>query len=264
MALDGGAKPLLLAVDVGNTNTVVGVFRDDELVADWRLATDAHTMPDEYAVLIAGLLSFQGLAMGDIKAAIIGSGVPKVTANFQEMLEKYAKLKPLVVGHGIETGVRVVIENPTQVGADRIANSLAAYRLYGGPAIVVDLGTATTFDVVSSRGEFIGGVIAPGMLTSVEALARFTAKLPRVEMVRPPRVMGTDTLSAMQSGTILGHAAMVEGMLRRLLEEMEGAPHIIATGGFCEVIANEVSLVHTVDKNLTLKGLQIMYDLNAK
>lgn len=256
--------PLLLAVDVGNTNTVVGVFQGDELVADWRLATNPHTMPDEYAVLFANLLSFQGLSVFGVDAAIIASVVPKMTSHLIEMLEKHLKVQPLVVGAGIETGVRIAIDNPKEVGADRVVNTLAAYRLYGGPAIVVDLGTATTFDVVSPQGEFIGGVIAPGILTSVEALARFTARLPRVEMVRPSRAMGKDTLSAMQSGIILGHSAMVEGMLRRLIHELGGDPHIIATGGLCKVIAEEVSIIQVADKNLTLKGLKMMYDLNRK
>lgn len=262
MALEGDGKAVLLAVDVGNTNTVVGVFKGEALVADWRLATNAHTMPDEYAVLFSSLLSYQGLTMAEVNAAIIASVVPKVTEHFQEMLHKYVKLSPLIVGAGIETGVRVAIESPKEVGADRVVNTLAAFRLYGGPAIVVDLGTATTFDVVSASGEFIGGAIAPGLLTSVEALARFTARLPRVEMVRPPKAVGKDTLSAMQSGIILGHAAMVEGMVRRLSAEMEGKPHVIATGGFCTVIAQEVPLIEVADKNLTLKGLKMMYDLN--
>lgn len=263
MALDRGSSPLLLAVDVGNTNTVVGVFSGDELVADWRLATNPHTMPDEYAVLFANLLSYQGLSVSEVDAAIIASVVPKMTAHLQEMLNKYLKVQPLVVGAGIETGVPIAIDNPKEVGADRVVNTLAAYRLYGGPAIVVDLGTATTFDVVSTEGEFVGGVIAPGILTSVEALARFTARLPRVEMVRPPRAMGKDTLSAMQSGIILGHAAMVEGMLKRLIDELGGKPYIIATGGLCKVIAEEVPLIQVADKNLTLKGLKMIYDLNV-
>ncbi len=262
MAQEAERDPLLLAIDVGNTNIVVGIFRGEDLVADWRLATDAHTMPDEYAVLFSSLLSYRGLAMSDVDAAIIASVVPKVTSNLREMLEKYSRIMPLVVGPEIELGVRIGVENPKEAGADRIANALAAYRLHGGPAIVVDLGTATTFDVVSSEGEYLGGAIAPGILTAVEALARFTARLPRVEMVRPPRALGRDTMSAMQSGIVLGHASMVEGMVRRLAAEIGGEPHVIATGGFCNVIAQEVPLIHTADKNLTLKGLRIMYDLN--
>lgn len=254
--------PLLLAIDVGNTNTVVGVFRGDELVADWRLATDSHTMPDEHAVLLSSLLSYQGLSMAEVDAAIIASVVPKVTANLREMIEKYIKVQALVVGPSIETGVRIGIDNPKEVGVDRIVNALAAHRLYGGPAIVIDLGTATTFDAVSAEGEYLGGAIAPGILTSVEALARQTARLPRVDMVRPPHAIGRDTLSAMQSGIILGHAAMVEGMVRRIAAEMGGEPRVIATGGLCGVIAAEVPLIQVADKTLTLKGLRMMYDLN--
>ncbi|MGE5618212.1 MAG: type III pantothenate kinase [Sphingomonadaceae bacterium] len=255
---------LLLAVDVGNTNTVVGVFQGEELVADWRLATDSHTMPDEYAVLLWSLLGYRGLSMSQLDAAIIASVVPKVTANLREMIERYVRVEALVVGPGIETGVRIGIDNPKEVGADRIVNALAAYRLYGGPAIVIDLGTATTFDAVSADGEYQGGAIAPGILTSVEALARQTARLPRVDMVRPAHAIGRDTLSAMQSGIILGHASMVEGMVRRIAAEMEGEPRVVATGGLCAVMAAEVPLIEVADKNLTLKGLRMMYELNRR
>ncbi len=253
---------MLLAVDVGNTNIVVGLFRGEQLVADWRLATNSHTMPDEYAVLLSGLLGYQGLDMAQIDDAIIASVVPKVTANLREMAEKYMKLQALVVGPSIKTGVKISVDNPQEAGADRIVNTLAAYRLYGGPAIVIDLGTATTFDVVSAEGEYVGGAIAPGLLTSVEALARQTARLPRVDMVTPPRAIGRDTPTAMQSGIMLGHAAMVEGMVRRIMAELDGEPRVIATGGLCNVIAAEVPLIQVADKALTLKGLRLMYQLN--
>ena len=255
---------MLLAIDVGNTNTVIGVFRGEDLIADWRLATNAHTMPDEYAVLLSSLLGHRGLAMTDVDAAVMASVVPKVAANLQELLEKYMGVEALVVGPDIETGVHIALENPREVGADRIVNALAAHRLYGGPAIVIDLGTATTFDAVSAAGEYVGGAIAPGLLTSVEALSRYTARLPRVEMARPPRAIGTNTLTAMQSGIILGHACMVEGMVRRIAAELGGDPRVIATGGLCQVIAEEVPLIHTADKNLTLKGLKLVYDLNVR
>lgn len=253
---------MLLAVDVGNTNIVVGLFAGEELVADWRVATNSHTMPDEYAVLLSGLLGYQGLDMAQIDAAIIASVVPKVTANFMELAEKYMKVEALVVGPSIKTGVKIGIENPKEVGADRVVNSLAAFRLYGAPAIVVDLGTATTFDAISVEGVYMGGAIAPGILTSVEALSRQTARLPRVDMVTPAHAIGRDTLTAMQSGIILGHAAMVDGMVRRIAAEMEGEPRVIATGGLCTVIAAEVPRIQVADKNLTLKGLRLMYDLN--
>lgn len=255
---------LLLAIDVGNTNTVIGVFRGEELIADWRLATNAHTMPDEYAVLLSCLLGHRGLAMADVDAAVLASVVPKAAANLQELLEKYMNVEALVVGPDIDTGVKIALENPREVGADRIVNALAAYRLYGGPAIVIDLGTATTFDAVSAAGEYVGGAIAPGLLTSVEALSRYTARLPRVEMVRPPKAIGRNTLTAMQSGIILGHACMVEGMVRRIAAELGGDPRVIATGGLCQVIAEEVPLIHAADKNLTLKGLKLVYDLNVR
>jgi type III pantothenate kinase len=257
-----GSEQLLLAVDVGNTNIVVGLFQGETLVADWRLATNAHTMPDEYAVLLSSLLSYQGLDMAQIDAAIIASVVPKVTANLREMAEKYIKLEALVVGPSIETGVKIGVDNPREVGADRIVNALAAFRLYSAPAIVIDLGTATTFDAISREGEYMGGAIAPGILTSVEALSRQTARLPRVDMVRPSHAIGRDTLTAMQSGIILGHAAMVDGMICRIAAEMEGEPRVIATGGLCNIIAAEVPRIHVADKTLTLKGLRLMYHLN--
>lgn len=255
---------LLLAIDVGNTNVVIGIFHGRDLVADWRLSTNSHTMPDEHAVILSSLLAHNGLTMADLDAAIIGSVVPKVTSNYREMLEKYTSARVLVVGPGMELGVRIGIENPREVGADRVVNALAAHRLYGGAALVVDLGTATTFDAVSADGVYLGGAIAPGLLTSVEALSRSTARLPSVDLVRPPRALGKDTLSAMQSGIVLGHAAMVEGMLRRLLAEMESGTTVIATGGFCNVMAEEVALIKVVDKNLTLKGLQLMHELNLE
>jgi type III pantothenate kinase len=249
-------------MDVGNTNIVIGIFRGEEIVADWRIATDSHSMPDEYAVLLSSLLGYYQLTMADVDDAIIASVVPKVTANLREMLERYMKIEALVVGPGVETGVRIVVDNPKEVGADRVVNALAAYRLYGGPAVVVDLGTATTFDAVSAAGEYLGGAIAPGILTSVEALSRYTARLPRVDMARPSHAIGKDTFTAMQSGIILGHAAMVEGMVRRIAAELEGEPRVVATGGLCAVIAAEVPLIQVADKNLTLKGLRMMYDLN--
>ena len=255
-------SPLLLAIDVGNTNIVMGVFRGDEVLADWRIATGSHTMPDEYAVLLSNLLGHHQLTLAGVDDAIIASVVPKVTANLREMLEKYTNIDALVVGPSIETGVRIGIDNPKEVGADRVVNALAAYRLYGGPAVVIDLGTATTFDAVSASGEYLGGAIAPGILTSVEALSRYTARIPRVDMERPPHAIGKDTFTAMQSGIILGHAAMVEGMVRRIAAELEGEPRVIATGGLCGVIAAEVPLIQVADKNLTLKGLRMMYDLN--
>jgi len=261
----GEVRPndLLLAIDVGNTNVVIGVFQGDQLIADWRLATNANAMPDEYAVLLSSLLSHGGLSMGNIDAAIIASVVPKLTANLREMIEKYMKARILVVGPGIELGVVIGLDNPKEVGADRVVNALAAHRIYGGPALVIDLGTATTFDAVSADGVYMGGAIAPGLVTSVEALSMATARLPRVDMVRPARAIGKDTLSAMQSGIVLGHAAMVEGMVRRIVAEMSGEPKMIATGGFCNLIAEEVPAIQYVDKALTLKGLRMMYDLNV-
>lgn len=255
---------MLLAIDVGNTNTVVGAFDGDELVGDWRLATNANSMPDEYAALLSTLLAFRKLSLSHLDAAILSSVVPRMTTTLRELIGEYLGIAPLVVGPEINVGLKVGIENPKEVGADRLVNSLAALRLYGGPAIVADLGTTTNFDAVSADGVYLGGAIAPGILTSLEALALFTARLPRIEMVRPERAIGKNTLAAIQAGVILGHASMVEGMLRRLVAEMEGSPIAIATGGLCEVMAAEVPAIKVADKNLTLKGLRIMYELNRK
>lgn len=260
---ENGPGDVLLAIDVGNTNVVIGVFQGDNLIADWRLATNSHTMPDEYAVLLSSLLGHCGLGMANIDASIIASVVPKLTANLREMVEKYTKARVLIVGAGMELGVRIGLDNPKEIGADRVVNALAAHRLYGGPAIVIDLGTATTFDAVSGDGVYLGGAIAPGLITSVEALSRATARLPRVDMVKPEKAIGTDTLGAMQSGIVLGHAAMVEGMVSRIAAEMGNAPRVIATGGFCNLIAEQVPAIKFVDKALTLKGLKLMYDLNV-
>jgi type III pantothenate kinase len=214
-------------------------------------------------VLLSALIAQRGLTLSAIDSAIVSSVVPKMTAHIREMMEKYTDVRPLIVGPGIETGVTIAVDNPREVGADRIVNALAAHRLYGGPAIVIDLGTATTLDAVSADGTYLGGAIAPGLVTSVEALSRFTARLPMVEMVRPGRALGTDTSGAMQSGIILGHASMIEGMVRRIAAEMESEPIVIATGGFCTVMAEEVPLIHVADKNLTLKGLRLMHALNT-
>lgn len=262
MMRESGLGDLLLAIDVGNTNIVIGVFQGDQLIADWRLATNPNSMPDEYAVLLSSLLGHSGLSMADIDATIIASVVPKLTANLREMAERYTRARILVVGPAINLGVVVDIDNPKEVGADRVVNALAAYRIYGGPAVVIDLGTATTFDAVSADGVYMGGAIAPGLLTSVEALSMATARLPRVDMVRPARAIGRDTPTAMQSGIVLGHAAMVEGMVRRIAAEMSAEPRVIATGGFCDLIAAEVPAIQYSDKALTLKGLRMMYDLN--
>ncbi|MCL5960412.1 MAG: type III pantothenate kinase [Chloroflexi bacterium] len=252
---------MLLAIDVGNTNIVIGIYRGPELVDDWRIATEGHRMPDEYAMLLRNLFAYRGLAMTTVKDVILSSVVPTLTTTFKEMSEKYFGVIPLVVGPGIKTGVRILFENPKEVGADRIVNALAAHRLYGGPAIVVDFGTATTFDALSAEGDYLGGAICPGIGISSDALFRFAAKLPRVELVRPKQAIGRNTIASMQSGILYGYVGLVEGLISRFEQEM-GRARVVATGGLAEVIAKETSTIEVVNQRLTLEGLRLIYELN--
>src|SRR5512141_2078964 len=193
---------MLLAVDIGNTNIVLGAYEGETLLANWRTATAVHRMPDEYAMLLNSFFTYRGLKMTDVDSAVISSTVPPLSTTFEELCERYLDVRPLVVGPGIKTGIRVLYENPRDVGPDRIANAIAAHHFYGGPAIVVDFGTGTTFDAVSAEGDYLGGAIAPGIGIAAEALFRRAAKLPRIDLVRPPKAVGTNTVHAMQSGLI--------------------------------------------------------------
>lgn len=253
---------MLLALDIGNTKIAVGVFDNESLVATWRLATDVGRSGDEYAVILLDLIPRQGIGPGDIKAAIISSVVPPLVATFEELCQRYFGLSPLVVGSGIKTGVRICTENPKEVGTDRVVNALAAHRLYGGPLIVIDFGTATTFDAVSREGDYLGGAIAPGVGISAEALFERTAKLPRVEMVWPKHVIGRNTVTAIQAGLLYGYAGLVEGIVARMRREMGGTAKVIATGGLARTISSETKVVDVVDTELTLVGLRFIYEIN--
>lgn len=252
---------MLLAIDVGNTNIAMGIYRGTELMDDWRVATDTRRMPDEYAMLLRDLLAHRGLAMTSIRGVILSSVVPTLVTTFKELSEKYFKVEPLVIGPGIRTGVRILYENPKEVGADRIVNALAAYGLYGGPSIVVDFGTATTFDAISGEGDYLGGAIAPGIGISSEALFKFAAKLPHIELVRPRTAIGKNTIASMQAGILFGYVGLVEGLINRFFQEM-GKARVIATGGLAEIIARETSVIDVVDQRLTLEGLRLVYELN--
>ncbi|MBI4321326.1 MAG: type III pantothenate kinase [Chloroflexi bacterium] len=252
---------MLLAVDVGNTNIALGMYRHSDLVADWRIATEAHRMPDEYAMVLRNLLEHRGLAMGSVKAMILSSVVPTLVSTFKELSEKYFDVNPLVIGPGIKTGVRILYENPKEVGADRIVNAMAAYRLYGGPAIVVDFGTATTFDAISADGGYLGGAISPGIGISSEALFRLTAKLPHIELARPKTAIGKNTINSMQSGILFGYVGLVEGLITRFVQEL-GPSRVVATGGLAEIIAKETRMIEVVNPGLTLEGLRLIYELN--
>jgi len=255
---------MLLCVDIGNTNIVMGVYREDELLTHWRVSTDHQKMPDEYGMLLVSLLAHAGLAPNDIDAVALASVVPPVTDPFIEMLEGYLHRRPLVVGTGVRTGVDIRYDSPREVGADRVVNAAAAYRLYGGPACVVDMGTATTFDALSAKGEYLGGAIAPGIRIAAEALFQRTAKLPRIDLQRPDKAIGTNTADSMRSGILFGYVGLVEGMVARFRAELGPGMHVIATGGLAEVIARETRVIEVVDPWLTLRGLHIIYALNRE
>lgn len=252
---------MLLAVDIGNTNITLGVYRGAESVEQWRVATERHRMPDELAVLLSNLLAFRDLSFHDITDVVLCSVVPPLTPTFEELTRRYLNCTPLVVGPGVKTGVRILYENPREVGADRIANALAAHRLYGGPAIVIDLGTATTFDAIASNGDYLGGAIAPGITIAAEALFQRASRLWRVELARPRQAVGKNTSAAMQSGIVFGYVGLVEGLVARFQAEM-GPAKVIATGGLAEIIARETTVVEIIDQRLTLEGLRLIYELN--
>jgi len=253
---------MLLAIDIGNTNITLGVFEDKELRATWHIATGIHRMADEYAALLSYLLRYQGLEAADITKVTLCSVVPPLTTIFEELSERYFGISPLVVGSGVKTGVRIRMDYPTEVGADRIVDAAAAHHLYGGPIIIVDLGTATTFDTVSKEGDYLGGAIAPGISTAAESLFTRAAMLPRVELTHPERAIGTNTITAMQSGIIFGYVGLVEGIIARIQQELGGKATVVATGGYAELIAKETSVIDAINPDLTLIGLRLIYLMN--
>ncbi|MBM3149685.1 MAG: type III pantothenate kinase [Chloroflexi bacterium] len=255
---------MLFAADIGNTNITVGVFDGQKLKATWRIATGVHRMPDEYAILILNLLENQGLKSSQITAAVICSVVPPLVGGFEELFRRYLKITPLVVGAGVKTGVRICMDNPREVGADRIVNAVAAHHLYGGPVIVIDLGTATTFDVVSAEGDYVGGSIAPGIAIATEALFTRTAVLPRVELIHPKKAIGRSTVAAMQSGIVYGYVGLIEGLVARIRKELGAKAKVVATGGFAELLASETSVIEVVNPDITLIGLRLIYEMNQQ
>lgn len=254
---------MLLTIDIGNTNVTMGVFRGEELVATWRLATDTHRMPDEYALLIRSLLPLKDVAPHDIHCIALCSVVPPLTRVFEEMSTAYFGIDPLVVGTGTRTGVRILYENPRDVGADRVVDAAAAFTLYGGPIIVVDFGTATVFDAVSQDGDYLGGAIASGINLTAEALFERTSQLRRVELVPPKTAIGRNTAASIQSGIIFGHVGMVEAMVRRFKAEIGEDTKVVATGGMAPLIQKETSIFDAVNPDLTLIGLRLIYQMNS-
>jgi type III pantothenate kinase len=256
---------MLLAIDVGNTGIGMGIFESfetNELRISWRMATSISRMSDEYASLLFPLLHQQGLRYSDITDVCICSVVPPMVGTLENLFDRYFNIKPLVVGTGTKTGVRIRMDNPREVGPDRIVHSAAAHHLYGGPLIIVDLGTATTFDVVSKEGEYRGGAIAPGIQTSAEALFSRTARLPRVEMIRPIKAIGSNTIAAMQSGIVFGYVGLIEGMIARIQKELPEKAKVVLTGGFLDIIARETNVIDIVNPNLVFIGLRMIYALN--
>ena len=253
---------MLLAIDIGNTDISLGAFEGEELRATWHMATGIHRLADEYAALLLNLLHHQGLDTSDIKEAVLCSVVPPLVATFEELFQRYFHISPLVVGAGVKTGVRIRMDNPREVGADRIVNAAAAHHLYGGPIIITDLGTATTFDTVSKEGDYLGGAIAPGIAAAAETLFMQAAMLPRVELVRPKQAIGTNTIAAMQSGIIFGYVGLIEGMVARIQQELGEKAKVVATGGYAELIAKETGVIDVVNPNLTLIGLRLIYLMN--
>lgn len=258
---------MLLAVDVGNTQTQIGIFQADLLVAEWRIATQSRRTADDNALLFKEFLAFQDLSFSrQVTGVAIASVVPPLTASLREMVTRYFHFDPVVVEPGIRTGMPVLTENPREVGADRIANAVAAFALVGGPAVVIDFGTATTFDAVSARGEYVGGVIAPGIEISVEALGVKAAQLRKIELNRPRNVIGKNTVEAMQSGILYGFAGQVDGLVHRMAKELSEDPDdvtVIATGGLAPLVLADSAVIDEHEPWLTLIGLRLVYERNV-
>ncbi|MCE5203401.1 MAG: type III pantothenate kinase [Actinomycetia bacterium] len=254
---------MILGIDVGNTQTVLGLFSDDALDGHWRVSTDATLTADELRVKLGALLALEGVDWTDLERVVLSSVVPALTDRYEEMIERATGRPPMVVGPGIKTGMPIRYDNPHEVGADRIVNGVAAYAAYGGPVIVVDFGTATTLDVIDATGAYLGGAIAPGVETSAEALFARAARLAKVDLEPPATVIGTNTRQSLQAGLLLGSASMVDGLVRRIWGELGGECRVVATGGLAARMAPLCETVSDLDSDLTLRGLLLVYKRNA-
>ncbi|MGD6804877.1 type III pantothenate kinase [Rossellomorea vietnamensis] len=254
---------MIFVLDVGNTNIVLGVYEGEELKYHWRMETNRHKTEDEYGMIVKNLFQHVKLSLDSIEGIIISSVVPPIMFSLERMCEKYFNITPLVVGPGIKTGLNIKYENPREVGADRIVNAVAGIKEYGGPLIIVDFGTATTYCYINEDKQYMGGAIAPGIGISTEALYSKAAKLPRIEIGRPDHIIGKNTVSAMQSGILYGYVGQVEGIVKRMKATGSTNPLVIATGGLAQLISKESDVIDVVDPYLTLKGLKLIYERNS-
>ena len=255
---------MIFVLDVGNTNIVLGVYDGEELKHHWRIGTNRQKTEDEYGMMVKQLFAYEGLKISDFDGIIISSVVPPIMYALEQMCKKYFYITPMVIGPGIKTGLNIKYDNPKEVGADRIVNAVAAIDLYGGPLIIVDFGTATTYCYINEEKQYMGGAIAPGIGISTEALYTRASKLPRIEIVKPKNIIGKNTVSAMQAGILYGYVGQVEGIATRMKDQAIGNPKVIATGGLAPLIANESTMIDVVDPFLTLKGLQMIYMKNLE
>jgi len=253
---------MLLCIDIGNTNITLGLFQDGKLSPCWRLATTYDRMPDEFGIQLLGLLNHNGININKVTEGAIASVVPPLTERWVQVCKSYLNLEPMVINSKTDTGVNILLDKPSEIGADRIVDAVAAHRLYGGPACIVDFGTATTFDAISSNGDYLGGAIAPGIGISRDALAQRTAKLPKVDLTTPPSPIGKNTIHAMQSGLMYGHIDLVDGMVKRFRKELGPDMKVIATGGLAELISKETDIIQIVAPWLTLDGLKLLFYQN--
>ena len=255
----------ILVIDVGNTNIVVGAFEGDTLIKNWRISTDYKKSADEMGLLLVQLLTYHGLHVEQIESVVISSVVPQVMFSLERAVRRYLKHEPLIITKDMNTGIRIRYDNPKDVGADRIVNAVAVHHYYPGNAIIIDFGTATTFCALTAEADYLGGVICPGIKISLDALIERTAKLPKIEIIRPPHVIGTNTVESMQAGMVYGYAGQIENIVRRMKQEMGGGDiHVIATGGIASLIKEATNAIDILDSHLTLKGLKILYDRNKE
>lgn len=256
---------MLLVIDVGNTNIVLGIFKGKELVYDWRISTDREKTSDEYGLMLTQILKSQEINPKKISNIIISSVVPNIMDIFPEICEKYFGIEPIIIGPGVKTGMNILYDNPKEVGADRIVNGVAAFEKYGGPLIVIDLGTAITFDVINEKGEYLGGAIAPGIKIAADALFQRTSKLPKIEIIKPEKIIGKTTVVSMQSGIVNGYIGLIDHIVEKIIEELgitRDEIKVVATGGFSKLVTKESKYIGQRDEMLTLDGLRIIYERN--